>query len=256
MAEDYITPKELEAALAEERKNAAAEAEKKNLTSAADVKAAIDAYDKDKDKEDKAERVKDWDHWVATELNSIKSEFTVFKMEWVPILATLPALFSVEELLMQKYNLEYRNGFLQTQGMIQRGEERALRRAETQAHAENERRNTEAAAAAARNQPPADGTQPPGTQPPGTRPPGGGTRPPGTTPGGGQPPRNQPSTTPPRNQPPARQPGGPAPRRPPANPAPQVTPVAPQAAGALRNAAQAADGVTNAANRAAGAVGN
>ncbi|WP_261366272.1 hypothetical protein [Streptomyces sp. Je 1-79] len=218
MAEDYITPKELETALEAERKKAEEGEKKKKLASTADVTAAIEAYDKKKDEEDKKEWVKEWDHWVATELNSIKSEFTVFKMEWVPILATLPSLFSFEELLMQKYNLTYHNGFLQTEGMVERRQERAYNRARDEAYAENERRNAEESR---RNQPPADGTPPPGTRPPGTQPPGDGTRPPGTTPPGGRPT----PTPPPRPQPPPNQPPAPGPRT--RTPAPRPDPVAP-----------------------------
>ncbi|WP_037680456.1 hypothetical protein [Streptomyces griseus] len=80
-----------------------------------EIKSAITAYDNGKAAEDHA-WVADWKTRLPTELNGIKSEFTVFKAEWVPILATLPGLWSFEELIKKQFRLDYNQyGFLTRQ---------------------------------------------------------------------------------------------------------------------------------------------
>lgn len=74
------------------------------------AKKEINAYDAKKAAEENS-FVK-W--FVPTELNGIKSEITALKAEFVPFNASLPSLWSFEELLKKQLNLEHgRSGFLQ-----------------------------------------------------------------------------------------------------------------------------------------------
>ncbi|URN15448.1 MULTISPECIES: hypothetical protein [Streptomyces] len=128
MPEDFITKVELTEALATHGIDGAT----KDVTTSAEVdakiKAALDAQKAPEPakpaeppkkeeteppkKKEEEELINDWKWWVPTELNLVKSEFTAFKAEWVPILLTLPAVFSLDEFLKEKYNLEYRKGVL------------------------------------------------------------------------------------------------------------------------------------------------
>ncbi|MCX4764321.1 hypothetical protein OG562_25845 [Streptomyces sp. NBC_01275] len=71
-----------------------------------EIKGAVDAYDAAQAAKE-PKWVSDWKGYVATELNGIKSELTVFKAEFVPLNASLPSLFSLEELIKKQFSLDY-----------------------------------------------------------------------------------------------------------------------------------------------------
>ncbi|PRH76131.1 hypothetical protein C6N75_27275, partial [Streptomyces solincola] len=163
MAEDYVTPAELEATLAA---HGIAKGEK-GVTTSAEVQKQIDAAvsahkeqiaaaaKKKKEEEDAKEEqlFADWKWRIPTELNGLKSEFTSFKAEIVPMVtgwaiinAAFPSLFSLEERLMGKHKWSYTDsGWLQTPGMEQRRHQRTLNRAYDEAMAEEVRRSEELA---------------------------------------------------------------------------------------------------------------
>lgn len=118
MPEHFITRAELTAALAEHGIHEKTEDIATSAEVSEKIEAAISTYKEEQEAAEKAKEekenapVSDWRWWVPTELNAFKSEFTAFKAEWVPILLTLPAVFSFDEFLQERFDLEYRNGFL------------------------------------------------------------------------------------------------------------------------------------------------
>ncbi|MFG2592908.1 hypothetical protein [Streptomyces sp. NPDC048438] len=124
---DYITPSQLEARLEKERESSAGKGYLTAEEADARVAGKIEAYDKEKEKKDKEkeeELVSEWKGWVPTELNVLKSEFTALKAEWVPLNASLPSFFSLEEYLKKKFSLEYNDYGLLLPQTDATGEER------------------------------------------------------------------------------------------------------------------------------------
>ncbi|MFJ1811885.1 MULTISPECIES: hypothetical protein [unclassified Streptomyces] len=78
-----------------------------------DVTEEIEGAIKKHDAEQEAQKpkwfndLKGLTEWVPTEFNGIKTELTVLKSEFVPFNASLPSLFSLEELIKKRLNLDY-----------------------------------------------------------------------------------------------------------------------------------------------------
>ncbi|AOT60458.1 hypothetical protein [Streptomyces rubrolavendulae] len=134
---DYITEAELTARL---KSHGIAE-DTTDVTTTADVQkeinAAVARYSdqvKDDQKKEDEKFFKDWVWRVPTELNGLKSEFTSFKAELVPLVtgwavlnAALPSLWSLEEMMKSRWGWDYsRNGILMPPPIARRREQRAL----------------------------------------------------------------------------------------------------------------------------------
>ncbi|MFF3203021.1 hypothetical protein [Streptomyces sp. NPDC002962] len=78
-----------------------------------DVTKEIEGAIKKHDAEQEAQKpkwfndLKGLTEWVPTEFNGIKSELTLLKSEFVPFNASLPSIFSLEELIKKRLNLDY-----------------------------------------------------------------------------------------------------------------------------------------------------
>ncbi|MDH2411126.1 hypothetical protein ACG5V6_03690 [Streptomyces chitinivorans] len=66
----------------------------------------LSEYERAQQEEEKA-WVSGWREWVPTELNGIKTELTTLKAEVVPLVLSMPAFFSFEELFKQRFGLEH-----------------------------------------------------------------------------------------------------------------------------------------------------
>ncbi|MFI6699342.1 hypothetical protein ACIBJC_10270 [Streptomyces sp. NPDC050509] len=115
MPEEYVTKSDLEVRLAQKDVANATEVYVTPSEASEAIKDAIEGYDKEKkNEEEEFKWFSDWKHWNAIELNTIKSEFTALKAEFVPLNASLPSFFSLEELIKNRLNLEYdERGLLQ-----------------------------------------------------------------------------------------------------------------------------------------------